>query len=203
MRTNFQITVNVFIIVTLALSPGCKSRSSDSSDVSQTAPVPVQKQYLRIDIKTVEKMIHDRINQERLKHNLPTLREDEALSRVARKHSKDMAARNYFSHTSPEGHGYFYRYQKNGYACGITVEGVLLTGAENIFQFPLTAPASQGAKGHQHDRHIMERIAASAVQDWMASSKERENILSPTWQREGIGVSIGPDDRIVITLNFC
>jgi uncharacterized protein YkwD len=187
----------------LALSPGCKSRSTDSSNVANTAPVPVQKQHVRVDLKTVEKMIHDRINQERLNHNLPTIRWDDALSRVARSHSKDMAARNYFSHTSPEGHGYSYRYQKSGYACGITVDGVVLTGAENIFQVPQSALAPMDTEGQTHNLSIRERIAASAVQEWMAGPSERKNILSPIWQREGIGISIGPDDRIVITLNFC
>jgi uncharacterized protein YkwD len=58
-------------------------------------------------------------------------------------------------------------------------------------------------EGQKHDRHLRDRIAASAVQEWMASPNERKNILSPIWQREGIGISIGPDDRIVVTLNFC
>jgi uncharacterized protein YkwD len=203
MKKTPQLISSVFLASMLAVSPGCKSRSTDSSNTPKTAPVPVQKRHLHIDIKTVEKMIHDRINQERLKHNLPTIRWDDALSRIAGKHSKDMATKNYFSHTSPEGHGYFYRYQKNGYACGITVDGVILTGAENIFQVPPDALSSMDAEGQKHDRSIRERIAASAVQEWLANPHERKNILSPTWQREGVGIAIGPDDRIVVTLNFC
>jgi uncharacterized protein YkwD len=203
MKKKVQLISYVFLASMLAASLSCESRSTNSSNVARTAPVPGQKQHVRVDLKTVEKMIHDRINQERLKHNLPTIRWDDALSRVARSHSKDMAARNYFSHTSPEGHGYAYRYQKNGYACGITVDGVILTGAENIFQVPPDALASMDGEGLKHDRYIRERIAASAVQEWLTGPNERKNILSPTWQREGIGISIGPDDRIVITLNFC
>jgi uncharacterized protein YkwD len=205
MKKTVQLISYVFLASMLAASPGCKSRSTNSSNVPQTAPpsVPVQKQHLRVDLKKVEKLIHDLINQERLRHDLPILRWDDALSRVARKHSSDMAARNYFSHTSPEGHGYFYRYQKSGYACGITVDGIILTGAENIAHFPLSALSAMDGEGPQRSRYVREKIATSAMKEWLTSPDERKNILSPTWQREGIGVSIGPEDRIVITLNFC
>jgi uncharacterized protein YkwD len=203
MKKTVQFIFSVFLASILVVPLGCESRSTDSSTSPRTTTVPERKQHVRVDLKTVEKMIHDRINQERLNHNLPTIRWDDALSRVARSHSKDMAARNYFSHTSPEGHGYSYRYQKSGYACGITVDGVVLTGAENIFQVPQSALAPMDTEGQTHNLSIRERIAASAVQEWMAGPSERKNILSPIWQREGIGISIGPDDRIVITLNFC
>ncbi len=37
----------------------------------------------------------------------------------------------------------------------------------------------------------------------MKSPGHRENILTPHWKREGIGVEIAPDDNVYITQNFC
>jgi len=149
------------------------------------------------------KLIHDRVNQERLNHGLPTMRWDDALGRIAHAHSKDMATRSYFSHTSPEGQGYSYRYLKNNYACGITTNGVKRNGAENIFQFSLNnlAPGTGGER--TSERQAWEVIAESTIRGWMASPEDRKNILSPHWQREAIGIFIGPDDTMYITGNFC
>ena len=203
-RRNKSILFAVLAFV-LAATLSCNSRSTDTPDRSANAPgpVPSQKQKLKVNLAAVEKAIHDRINAERLKHGLPTMRLDAALTRIARKHSQDMVARNYFSHVSPEGYDQAYRYQKNGYACGITVDGVIRTGAENIAQFPLNTLLSTGAEGTQRNRYIREKIATSVVQEWMTSPDERKNILSPTWQREGIGLFLGPEDIVIITLNFC
>jgi uncharacterized protein YkwD len=205
MKRIIQTTYYAFIFVTLAVTLSCNSRSLDAPGVPQKTQTsaPIQKQRLRIATTTMEKLIHDRINQERSKRGLPTIRWDDALGRVARKHSKDMAARNYFSHTSPEGHDYSYRYEKNGYACGITVDGVIQTGAENIFQITLNSLPSVVEGEPQYDKIIRENIAASTIQEWMSEQDERKNILSPVWQHEGIGVSVGPENRVFITLNFC
>ena len=205
MIKSIRVAYILLIITALATIVGCNSRSMDSPDSPAPAPVSglSQKQKLRVNTAAVEKAIHEHINQERLRHDLPTIRWDDALSRIARKHSKDMATRKYFSHTSPDGHDFSYRYQKSGYACGITVEGVIRTGAENIARIPMNSLSLTDGEGLQQNRYVREKIATSAVREWMTSPDERKNILSPTWQREGIGISIGPDDMIIITLNFC
>jgi uncharacterized protein YkwD len=43
------------------------------------------------------------VNQTRASHGLPALRVDADLAEAARKHSADMARRDYFSHTTPAG----------------------------------------------------------------------------------------------------
>jgi len=37
----------------------------------------------------------------------------------------------------------------------------------------------------------------------MKSPGHRKNILTPYWKKEGIGVHIGPDDKVYVTQNFC
>jgi hypothetical protein len=54
-----------------------------------------------------------------------------------------------------------------------------------------------------YDWNTLEEIAESTVEGWMNSPGHRKNILIPVWQREGIGVSIAPDDKVYITENFC
>ena len=63
---------------------------------------PVNKKP-EIDKSELEKQVHTLTNQYRTQNGLKTLSWDDALSNVARNHSKDMALRNYFSHDTPEG----------------------------------------------------------------------------------------------------
>lgn len=204
MRRAFQLICMVLITGALVAAASCTSQP-DAPVAPPAAPPsgPVQKQHLRIVLARLEKLIHDRVNRERRRHGLPTMRWDDALGRIAGKHSLDMATRNYFGHTSPEGYGYSYRYRKNGYACGITVNGVLRSGAENIFQVSRNAlvPALEGEPSQTG--HTREVIAESTLKGWMDNPEDRKNILSPHWEREGIGISVGPDDTIYITQNFC
>ena len=116
------------------------------------------------------------------------MRWDNALGSIAARHSKDMSVKQYFSHTSPDGHDQSYRYMKSGYACGVTVDGVLRRGAENIYRF------SPGAG---------EDPAETIVRGWMENSDDRKNLLSSPWDRQGIGICIGPDGVLYVTMNFC
>jgi uncharacterized protein YkwD len=205
MRKQPQHLSTTLVVAALVTILSCTSQTGDAPIVSSSTPssVPMLKQNFRINSSRLGKFIHERVNRERLKQGLPTFRWDDTLERIARAHSKDMAARNYFSHTSPEGYGYSYRYIKNNYACGITVNGVTRTGAENIFQFSLNDLASASGGERKNERNIWETIAASTVRGWMDSSEDRKNIFSPHWQREAVGIFIGADNTVYITVNFC
>jgi uncharacterized protein YkwD len=37
----------------------------------------------------------------------------------------------------------------------------------------------------------------------MHSARHRENILTPHWRHQGIGVEIGSGNQVYITQNFC
>lgn len=190
MRRAAQFIFAITITGAFASALSCSSPPTDTPPpLSASAPpVPAQKQRVRIAVSALEKQLHDRINKERLKHGLPTMRWDDALRRIAARHSKDMANKQYFGHTSPDGRGYSHRYLQDGYACGVTVDGVLRRGAENIYRFSPDAG---------------EDPAETTIKGWMADKDDRKNLLSSPWEREGIGISIGPDGIIYITLNFC
>jgi uncharacterized YkwD family protein len=102
------------------------------------------------------------INQERAKAGLAPLTVDLRLVELARKKSQDMIANNYFSHTSPT---YGDPFQMMT-AAGISYRtaGENLAGARTVDQ------------------------AHSAL---MNSAGHRQNILSPTYNKVGVGIATG------------
>jgi len=156
-----------------------------------------------ISAAALEKQVHTLINNERRKAGLSLLASDEALSRIARNHSRDMGTRSYFAHNSPEGHDFSYRYQQAGYTCAITISRTIYQGAENIARNNLYDSVTTVNGQAYYDWNSLEKIAETTVQGWMKSPGHRKNILTPVWRNEGIGVFISPDDRVYITQNFC
>jgi uncharacterized protein YkwD len=157
----------------------------------------------KIRIPDLEARINALINKERQKHGLSLLAWDDRLSRIAREHSRDMAKRNYFSHDSPEGHDFSYRYQRGGYTCAVRGQGVIYTGGENIFQNNLYNSITTVNGVAYYDWNTEEELAETTVEGWMNSFGHRKNILTPYWEREGIGIFVAPDDKVYITQNFC
>jgi uncharacterized protein YkwD len=102
-------------------------------------------------------------NAERAKEGCRALRIDQRLVVAARKHSADMAANNYFDHTSRNGDSPWKRMEDAGYSS---------PGAENI------------AKGYP--------TAAAVVKGWMNSPGHRANILNCGLRAIGVGRASGP-----------
>lgn len=99
------------------------------------------------------------VNAERAKNGLNALTLDSALSKVAEAHSKDMATRNFFSHTNPDGLSPFDRIKN----AGISYK----TAGENI---------AMGQKS-----------AEQVVEAWMNSEGHRKNILNASFTKMGLG----------------
>ena len=162
-----------------------------------------QKTKPALRIAQLEKEIHVLINKERKQHHLSPLAWNDALSAIARKHSSDMAKRNYFSHFSPEGNDFSYRYKQEGYSCALPADNLIYLGAENIFQNNLYDRIVYVNNAAYYEWNTMAKIADTTVQGWMNSPGHRKNILTSLWKSEGIGVVISPDDKVYITQNFC
>ncbi|MFI1810681.1 CAP domain-containing protein [Streptomyces sp. NPDC020422] len=99
------------------------------------------------------------VNAERAKVGCVAIRSDAELAALAGAFSTDMAARNFFDHTDPDGQTPWARAEKAG------VTGL---GGENI------------ARG-QVD-------AAAVMKSWMASDGHRANILNCDYKKLGVGV---------------
>jgi uncharacterized protein YkwD len=163
-----------------------------------------QKPQPTVEASDLAKRIHTQINKNRKKHGLQSLAWNDALSRIAAKHSRDMANRNYLDHHNPEGENFSGRYRQGGFSCEIQTGGELIhTGAENIALSRLyNSTTTENGIAYYHWNSERE-IALKTVDGWMNSPSHRENILAPHWRQEGIGIEIGPDNNIYITQNFC
>lgn len=147
-----------------------KMTIAPGSSESISLPFVVENPNPRPDL---ESQMLDLVNEERAKANLPTLTLDEELTLVARQHSKDMFARSYFSHISPEGATPFDRIR----AANIT----FLTAGENLAlaqTIPLAHDGLMNSPGH------------------------RANILRTTFGRVGIGVLDGGIYGLMVTQKF-
>lgn len=165
---------------------------------------PINKKPI-IDKMELEKQIHSLTNQYRIQNGLDALFLDDELSNIARNHSLDMSNRNYFDHVTLEGLEPTDRGNKVGYDCRKNYGTYYTYGlAENIFQNNLYdriwytngIPTS-------YEWNNLDDLTKSTVDGWMESQGHRENILTGTYDREGIGVVISSDDKVYITQNFC
>lgn len=177
---------------------------SCAGPLPRTGPLPEQRTRPTIRGPELERQIHVLINKERRKHGLTLLEWKETLAVVARKHSRDMAKRGFFSHYSPEGNDFSYRYRQEGFTCGVPVGRTIYQGGENIALNHLyDSVIMVNGAATSYDWNSQNKIAETTVQGWMNSPGHRKNILTPYFKSEGIGVVIAPDDKVYITQNFC
>ena len=109
----------------------------------------------------------DRHNAERASNGLGLLQIDAALVGIARSRANDMAANNYFAHTSPTGVTAFTLLSQAGYSYSMAGENI----ARNNY------PGSQ--------------TVATAMSGFMNSPGHRANILDGRYTRVGIGAVTG------------
>lgn len=113
------------------------------------------------------------INAERREHGLRPLEMDPELRDVARKHSRDMFQRGFFSHVNPDGENPFDRMREEGIRFG--------TAGENLAMAPTVRIAHEGL---------------------MQSPGHRANILNRSFGKVGIGVYASSGYNKVFTQVF-
>ncbi|HEU4535989.1 MAG TPA: CAP domain-containing protein [Polyangiaceae bacterium] len=105
----------------------------------------------------------------------PALRWDDRLGRAAQGHSTDMATKNYFSHTSPDGRTFVDRIKAEGYTSFAAL-------GENI------------AAGQQ--------TPAQVVDAWLKSAGHCKNIMNPNFRDIGVGRATGGTFGVYWTQDF-
>lgn len=140
----------------------------------------------RVNISNVESRTHYLVNQYRIKNNRKPLYHDKKLAYIARKHSKDMGIKNYFSHVNKQGETLEDRIGKINYVYTKSI-GM----AENIHMNYLYSSYTirNGVKQLQGWKDA-KKLAKEAVNGWIKSPGHRTNLLSRTYGKEGIGVAI-------------
>ncbi|MFC9281007.1 CAP domain-containing protein [Streptomyces collinus] len=132
------------------------SRTASKAPTASTPPVTVSRE------NAAEAEVLKLVNEERAKVGCSALAANSSLSKLAETFSGDMAARNFFDHTDPDGASPWDRAAK---------AGVTDLGGENI------------ARG-QAD-------AAAVMAAWMNSPGHRANILNCDFKTLGVGVHFG------------
>ncbi|KYZ76697.1 serine protease [Anaerosporomusa subterranea] len=113
------------------------------------------------------------LNNDRAKNGLPALKSNSQLTRVAESHAKDMIARGYFAHNTPEGKTPFQRMQE----AGITYS----TAGENL---------------------AINSSVAAAETAFMNSSGHRANILNSSYTDVGVGVVQNSSGQMYVVQEF-
>jgi uncharacterized protein YkwD len=130
--------------------------------------------------RRLERSLADLTNQQRVSAGLRSLAWHEKLAEVARGHSADMLARDFFGHRDPDGADPGRRLEQHGLK--------FMMWAENLYELT-NGPDDPKA------------IAASVIRGWMHSSGHRRNILDGRFRYLGIGVS-SRDDSLAFTQLF-
>jgi len=147
-RPRLVLVAAGLVVAAIAVPPASASRSTESRAA-----------------QSLEKSIVSELNAVRVERALRPLRQNSQLRAAAERHSREMLARGYFSHASPDGGSFsmrvtrFYRPPpRGGYAVG-----------ENLLW---RSPS----------------VAASLVVSlWLTSPEHRLILLSPRWRDVGVG----------------
>ena len=157
-RTKIFILLVLASCALMAVSCGGLLKDTTPAPASTAAPAAASLPAAQ-NASEFEKEVFRLTNNERKAKGLKPLLWHDTLASISRAHSADMAARKFFSHTSPDGLTPFDRMKK----AGITYR----KAAENI---------AQG-----------QRTPAEVVKTWMNSSGHKANILSRDLTHLGVG----------------
>ena len=153
----------------------------------------------------IEDYIFKYINEERQEASVKPLGRVSAIDVIARNHSADMGARDYFDHVTPEGLDPTDRGNLAGYRC-FKDHGTYYTQglAENIAQVHTHSSYMVAGVTTSYTWYDDESVVAKNLVDiWMGSPGHRQNILNGEYDRTGIGIIITEDERVYATQNFC
>ncbi|ELY67273.1 CAP domain-containing protein [Natrinema versiforme] len=225
LRGLLNVVVSLLLICSLALGTalfapqlidgldlGLDNRPSPSSDPppagerdpSVTDPDDPGNSSYETDIETVrsptvEAFVHAEINERRADHGLEPLAWDGTIASVSRAHTYDMAQRDYFAHTNPDGEGPYDRFNDVDSYCQGYGENIAMTWVDRRVE----RPGEAGPVRYQ----TAEGLATGLVNQWMNSTDHREAILedgeTPRWDRAGVGVYIDEDGSVYAGQNFC
>lgn len=161
--------------VSPSASPSARPTVAPTSAKPKAKPKPKPPKTTALDGDTnFEDTVLTLVNQERATAGCAKLTKDSRLVKAARGHSADMAARNYFDHTTPEGVTFDKRITNAGYRFS--------RAAENI-------AAGQSSP-------------ASVMDAWMNSSGHRANILNCKLTNLGVGLIYSTGGRPYWTQDF-
>jgi uncharacterized protein YkwD len=156
------------VVVTAAPTTAPPTRAPAAPTAVPPTPASAPPQAV-VGLRPFEQAMFDSHNTMRSNAGLTGVTIDARLVEVARRRAQDMAAKNYFAHTSPTGETAFTILEEIGYAYKLAGENI----ARNNYPDPETVQVS--------------------MTGFMNSPSHRSNILEPAYRRVGIGFALGAD----------
>lgn len=138
----------------------------------------------------IETLVLEYVNEKRTANGMNPLSENSRAADAARSHAEDMAEKDYFNHTSPDGET-----QEERYA--------FCDGGENAYQTWVNEQIDK-PNGSFETLSTEQEVAKSVVNGWMHSDPHRERgIYGEWWVSAGAGVVITEDGKVYTVLGFC
>ncbi|SHH63054.1 CAP domain-containing protein [Halobaculum gomorrense] len=159
----------------------------NQSDSSVVTPKPLDRKTPRTDVNVtqIERLLAEKLNDYRAVDDAQPLVSDPRLAVIARNHSYDMATREFFNHTNPDGVTYDDRLRRSEYLCS--------GGAENIH-----------ATFWKMERKTTEKdMAREILYSFMRSADHNTAMIRPDLTTVGIGIYITADRRTYVTMALC
>lgn len=151
-----------------------------------------------LDLARLEAALHAEINAARQRNGLRPLSHTARLAEIARSHSAEMAAYNYFDHIDRRGERPRHRAKRAGIRCRM---------GENLFytfQYASYQTTIHGTRSETlYDWKSEQEIAGEAVEGWLRSPAHRDALLSENYQVHGIGAVMSDGLKIFVTQNLC
>lgn len=161
-----------------------------------------------VNLTKTETLFIEFLNEERKNRSLGIVEKGGVLTEMGRKHSRDMALKEYFDHVEPDGDTINDRFRKNGLIpeCNLPIKGTdrYYSGTENIAKSHIHSEVSYDwAKGGTYYVSDEEDLAWALFQMWMHSKGHREAMLVYSADEAGLGLYITDDNVVYASLELC
>ncbi len=195
-----------WIVAILGVSLGAAACTPAAVPDSTTSP-PVDPS--QIDLAALSVAVQERGNAARQQNGAAPLVWSDSLATLARLHSEDMARRDFFDHSNPDGRDVNARGRQMGLRCVLQVGQTTWRGfSENLFYTTHyasghTTTYGDGRSVTVYQWKTLPQIAEESIESWMNSPGHRVNLLQGRSQRAGVGAARSADRRIYVTHVFC
>lgn len=193
-KKNFRLLVSISILLlfvsllsaAIATSVGVIDLKPDPEVHAEqnTTGVPVvnASEHPDIDERVLEMEIFDGVNERRIESGVDPFVHSERIRLIARLHSADMAKRDFFNHTNPDGIAPPRRHDSYD-GCERPNENIAV----------LRQPATNDT----------ETIAKNIVSMWSNSEGHNNSMMTRFDKVSGVGVYVTENKDIYVTQNFC
>jgi uncharacterized protein YkwD len=144
-----------------------------------------------VDVDRIEDLIHQKMNDRRGENGLDPLERNETLDEIAQYKSWDMAQRDYFAHTGPNGMRHVALRERFNTTCDET--------GQNLYKLEFEESHSNRQKTISNE----DEISTGAVNTLLNSPGHRANALSPHYDSQGIGVFVDENGSVFVTQELC